>query len=112
MPRDRSTFASVTSLSFDYPGAKVIIACRDITKGERAAESIKKSTGQEVIVKTLDLASLSSVKRFAKHILESEKRIDILINNAGVCKLVVFSQMMALVCEGQESKVARLNLQV
>ncbi len=67
----------------DWTGARVIIACRDITKGERAAESIQKSTGRSVTVKTLDLASLSSVRNFAKDILASEKRIDILINNAG-----------------------------
>ena len=66
-----------------FLGARVIIACRDITKAERAAESIKGSTGHSVIVKKLDLASLHSVRKFAENILKTEKNIDILINNAG-----------------------------
>ena len=66
-----------------FLGARVIIACRDITKAERAAESIKCSTGHSVIVKKLDLASLDSVRKFAENILKTEKNIDILINNAG-----------------------------
>ena len=61
----------------------MIIACRDITKAERAAESIKCTTGHSVVVKSLDLASLDSVRRFAENILATEKHIDILINNAG-----------------------------
>ena len=66
-----------------FLGARVIIACRDITKAERAAESIKCSTGHSVNVKRLDLASLDSVRKFAENILKTEKNIDILINNAG-----------------------------
>ena len=37
----------------------------------------------EVVVRHLDLASLKSVREFAEKILESESRLDILINNAG-----------------------------
>ena len=35
-------------------------------------------------MRELDLASLASVRTFATGILESESRLDILINNAGV----------------------------
>ena len=60
------------------------MACRDITKAERAADSIRKETGnQNVIVRVLDLASLESVRAFSKQIKETEPRLDILINNAG-----------------------------
>ena len=38
---------------------------------------------ENVIVKHLDLASFKSVRKFAAEILESESRLDILINNAG-----------------------------
>nr|CAD7449058.1 unnamed protein product [Timema bartmani] len=48
-------------------------------------DEIVASTGnQDVLVRKLDLASLSSVREFSKHILESELRLDVLINNAGV----------------------------
>ena len=77
------TTRSTSSIYCVILGARVIIACRDITKAERAAESIRRSTGHSVTVKTLDLASLESVRRFAENILKTEKNIDILINNAG-----------------------------
>nr|CAD7414253.1 unnamed protein product [Timema cristinae] len=49
------------------------------------ADEIVASTGnQDVVVRKLDLASLSSVREFSKQILESEPRLDVLINNAGV----------------------------
>lgn len=65
-------------------GARVILACRDITKAERAAESIRKSSGNShVVVHKLDLASLNSVRTFAKRIKSSEPHLNILINNAG-----------------------------
>ena len=44
---------------------------------------IEASRNDNVIVRELDLTSLSSVRKFAAAILESETRLDILINNAG-----------------------------
>lgn len=71
-------------------GARVVMACRDTKKAEEAAEEIKTAVqaGEtkefgEVVVRKLDLASLSSVRECAKSLLETEGRIDILINNAG-----------------------------
>ncbi|XP_068612774.1 retinol dehydrogenase 12 [Brachionichthys hirsutus] len=66
-------------------GARVILACRDLRRAEQAAEEIRRSTGnQNVVVRHLDLASLYSVRQFAKDFLDSEDRLDVLINNAGV----------------------------
>ncbi|XP_019719236.1 retinol dehydrogenase 13 [Hippocampus comes] len=66
-------------------GARVVMACRDLSRAEQAAEDIRKSTGNgNVVVRHLDLASLYSVRQFAKDFLDSEDRLDILINNAGV----------------------------
>ena len=66
-------------------GARVIMACRSLKKGEAAKKDVVERTGSNnVIVKHLDLASLSSVRAFAENINKNEGRLDILVNNAGV----------------------------
>lgn len=66
-------------------GGKIIIAVRDTRKGEEAAARIREERrDREVTVKELDLADLSSVKRFAENFNAEYDRLDILINNAGV----------------------------
>lgn len=74
-----------TAIDLASRGAKVILACRDVMRAERAATDImKKSNNQNVVVKILDLASLDSIRKFANNINKSEPKIDILINNAGI----------------------------
>ena len=74
-----------TAMNLAQRGARVILACRDIKKAIKSAEEIRKNSGNgNIITEYLDLASLESVKKFAKKINEQEERIDILINNAGV----------------------------
>lgn len=66
-------------------GAKVIIACRNEGRGTKARDQIIEATdNKDVHYRNLDLASLTSVRKFASEIINTEKRIDILINNAGV----------------------------
>lgn len=65
------------------------MACRDLSRAECAAEDVRRSTGNgNVVIRHLDLASIYSVTQFAKDFLDSEDRLDILINNAGefTCK--------------------------
>lgn len=53
--------------------ARVIIACRDLRGAEEAAKDIRKQAGPEqgeVVIKHLDLASLTSVRRFCEEIKE------------------------------------------
>ncbi|XP_010770639.1 retinol dehydrogenase 14b [Notothenia coriiceps] len=67
--------------------ARVIIACRDLQGAEEAAKDIRKQAGPEqgeVVIKHLDLASLTSVRRFCEEIKEEESKVDVLINNAGI----------------------------
>ena len=76
-----------TALDLAGRGARVILACRNVPKAQQVAEEILKKTGSnKVIVKELDLASLKSVRSFAHDINETEDRLDILINNAGVMR--------------------------
>ncbi|XP_071182028.1 retinol dehydrogenase 13-like isoform X2 [Mytilus edulis] len=66
-------------------GAKVILACRDLEKTNKVVYAIKRQVRDAKIgVKHLDLASLKSIRQFAKDINQNEERLDILINNAGV----------------------------
>ncbi|XP_035695182.1 retinol dehydrogenase 12-like [Branchiostoma floridae] len=65
-------------------GARVILACRNARKAEKAAEEIRKSSGNgNVEVRVVDLASLSSIRDFCSHIIRTEPRLDVLVNNAG-----------------------------
>jgi NAD(P)-dependent dehydrogenase (short-subunit alcohol dehydrogenase family) len=73
----------VTARELARAGALVIMACRDIAKGERAAEQIRAAVPTaELDVASLDLASLDSVRQFAAGY--DRESLDLLINNAGV----------------------------
>jgi NAD(P)-dependent dehydrogenase (short-subunit alcohol dehydrogenase family) len=66
-----------------HAGAHVVMACRDTTKGDAAADAIRKELpSAELDVAALDLASLDSVRAFAGRY--PHERLDLLINNAGV----------------------------
>lgn len=74
-----------TAVALAMRGARVIIACRDVGKAEKAVRDIKiRSRSVNVLHMELDLASLRSVRDFSKSFLLSEKRLDILINNAAM----------------------------
>ncbi|XP_045133491.1 retinol dehydrogenase 12-like isoform X2 [Portunus trituberculatus] len=66
-------------------GARVIIACRNLEKGHKVAgELLSEGDGRgEVVVRRLDTSNLSSVRTFAKEVLDTEGAIHVLINNAG-----------------------------
>lgn len=65
------------------------MACRNLEKANEAVEDIKNECSDsqnlgQLKVTQLDLASLNSVRNCAKEILETEEKIHLLINNAGV----------------------------
>ncbi len=82
-------------------GARTIILCRSLERGEKAIEDIKRSVDEKLgggdggtwaknrdkgslEVRQLDLASLASVRACAEDLLATLDKIDILINNAGM----------------------------
>ncbi len=66
-------------------GARILSLCRDVDKAEKVARDIAKDTNGVIEVIKLDLASLKSVRECAERILEKEEKLDLLVNNAGVC---------------------------
>ena len=72
----------VTALELARHRARVIMAVRNIAKGEEAAYKIKHevAAGADLEVRNLDLADLASVKAFADGVDE----LDVLVNNAGI----------------------------
>lgn len=66
-------------------GARVILACRNLMKANEVASEFRDEILEaDVSVKQLDLCDFDSVRNFASEILKEEKKIDILINNAGL----------------------------
>jgi NAD(P)-dependent dehydrogenase (short-subunit alcohol dehydrogenase family) len=65
-------------------GARVVMACRNQDKAAAAAEQVRAKASAPVDVVKLDLASLASVADCAKGILDTEDRLDLLLNNAGL----------------------------
>ena len=66
-------------------GATVILACRNAEKGEAArAKIFAENSAAKVEVRSLDVADLDSVRRFAAEFLNEGKPLDLLVNNAGV----------------------------
>ncbi|XP_049452279.1 retinol dehydrogenase 14-like [Epinephelus fuscoguttatus] len=78
----RATAAGIVKLQ-----GRVIMACRDVSRAEEAAREIRQETradSSQLVVKQLDLASLTSVHTFCQDIIKEEPRLDVLINNAGI----------------------------
>ena len=77
-----------TALDLAKRNARVILACRSTNRGQKAADEIRnRSKNSNVVFQHLDLTSFASVRKFAAQVLNEEKPIDILINNAGVFML-------------------------
>lgn len=73
-----------TALDLARRGAKVILACRDEKRGQKAANSIAKKTKNNFVrYQYLDLSSLQGVRDFVEEFKKREAKLDVLINNAG-----------------------------
>lgn len=96
-------------------GGRIILACKDATAGEHAANIIKRELGCRINTKNdpggdsndsaffvetryLDLRSFDSVARFARNIMAEFERIDVLVNNAGI----IFQPAYATTVDGFE----------
>ncbi|XP_028407389.1 retinol dehydrogenase 11-like [Dendronephthya gigantea] len=74
-----------TAIDLAKRGARVIMACRDMKRGEDALNDVaEKSGSSNLVLKQLDLASLASVRTLAEDVNKTEPALHVLINNAGV----------------------------
>ncbi|MFT5223507.1 MAG: retinol dehydrogenase-12 [Glaciecola sp.] len=65
-------------------GAKVVLACRSVERGQQAADELRAASPDlDLEVRALDLADLDSVRSFASGVLADFDHLDILVNNAG-----------------------------
>jgi NAD(P)-dependent dehydrogenase (short-subunit alcohol dehydrogenase family) len=66
-------------------GARVVLGCRNMQKGESALREVDAAVSSAPAeLEALDLASLDSVRAFAERFREGHDGLDLLINNAGV----------------------------
>lgn len=74
-----------TAFALARRGARVVLACRSREKTEPVLEQIRREAPSAATgFVPLDLSDLASVRRAAEQLLAEERRIDVLVNNAGL----------------------------
>jgi NAD(P)-dependent dehydrogenase (short-subunit alcohol dehydrogenase family) len=74
-----------TALELARAGAAVILACRNAQKAEAAKAKLLAALPQaSVEVAIVDMADLDSIRKFAEGFVVADRKLDLLINNAGV----------------------------
>ena len=63
---------------------KVVLCARNLEAAEEAVASLPVSLRGNIRIQKLDLSDMASIQEAASEILETEKNIDVLLNNAGV----------------------------
>ena len=79
-----SGLGAETARAMAARGADVTITARTPAKGQATVDQIKTSTGKTIAVEALELGSGTSIRAFAQRINSTGRKIDILINNAGI----------------------------
>ncbi|MHA2041580.1 MAG: SDR family oxidoreductase [Candidatus Thorarchaeota archaeon] len=73
-----------TALALTGMGATVVMAVRDLERGETAREEIIRRTGKDAVdLMICDLSSTKSIRQFVEDFSSKYDRLDVLINNAG-----------------------------
>lgn len=78
-----------TAYQLALKGAKVYVGARDSTKATNAIKEMKASSkgdkALDLVPLAVDLGDFKQIVKVAKEFLASEKRLDILVNNAAAC---------------------------
>lgn len=66
-------------------GHRVVLACRDMARGEAARREIVDTTGNPAVeLMIVDLARQGSIRDFARAFLDAHRELHVLVNNAGI----------------------------
>jgi NAD(P)-dependent dehydrogenase (short-subunit alcohol dehydrogenase family) len=80
-----SGIGKATALGLVRLGGSVVLACRNPSKGDATQQEIAQETkNPRVSLMILDLASQASIISFAEQFTQDYRRLDALVNNAGV----------------------------
>ncbi len=74
---------AATAEALALRGDHVVMACRNVTKGEGVRRAISARGGSAEVMR-LDLASMRSVRAFGEEFASRHDRLDVLVNNAGL----------------------------
>ncbi len=86
-------------------GFRVILGCRNATRGQGAVAELQRATGLEAEFLALDLESLASLQSAVEELHRRCSRLDVLIHNAGV----VYPQRRTT-ADGWEAQLAVIYL--
>jgi NAD(P)-dependent dehydrogenase (short-subunit alcohol dehydrogenase family) len=78
-----SGIGRASALLFASEGARVVVADVDAGGAEETVAAIRRS-GVDAIAEQVDVTDEAQTVAFAKRVVEREKRIDVLFNNAGI----------------------------
>lgn len=77
-----------SALALARKGARVLMACRSIEKGNEAKQAILKQVpNAQIEVMPLNLGNLKSIQDFAQKFTATHSQLDVLMNNAGIMSL-------------------------
>ena len=80
-----SGIGKASAVALASMGAEVVVIGRNEERGERAAEEIRRESGNEKVSLMLaDLSVQADVRRLAEEFKERHDRLDVLVNNAGL----------------------------
>jgi NADP-dependent 3-hydroxy acid dehydrogenase YdfG len=80
-----SGFGKEIAIELAALGAELVLACRDLERGERTADEIKQRTGaKNCAVMHVDTSSQKSINEFSLQFRLKYSHLDVLVNNAGI----------------------------
>lgn len=82
-----SGMGKATVASLADTGARVVMLCRDKIRGEAALQEVMQNTNRNVDLMLCNLADMKDIRRFTDEFKKKYKRLDVLVNNAGVITL-------------------------
>lgn len=78
-----SGIGKAAAIQLAETGARVVMACRSLERGEAALEEVKQRTGSDLVeLLQVDMSSQESIHDFVKAFMHRHEHLDVLIHNA------------------------------